>query len=93
MKVVAIIQSRMGATRLPGKVLEDLAGQPMLARVVHRTRLAKTLNTMVVATTTQAADDVIVNLCEIQTVERSRIIYRVLDSTDFCRISYRHRSF
>lgn len=66
MKVVAIIQSRMGATRLPGKVLEDLAGQPMLARVVHRTRLAKTLNTMVVATTTQAADDVIVNLCETQ---------------------------
>ena len=64
MKVVAIIQARMGANRLPGKVLEDLAGQPMLARVVHRTRLAKTLNAIVVATTTQAADDVIVNLCE-----------------------------
>ena len=66
MKVVAIIQARMGATRLLGKVLEDLAGQPMLARVVNRTRRAKTLNTTVVATTTQPADDVIINLCEMQ---------------------------
>ena len=35
MKTVAIIQARMGSNRLPGKVLLDLAGEPMLARVVH----------------------------------------------------------
>jgi spore coat polysaccharide biosynthesis protein SpsF len=62
-KVTAIIQARMGATRLPGKVLEDIAGQPMLARVVNRTCRAKTLNSVVIATTTQPADDVIVRLC------------------------------
>lgn len=56
----------MGSTRLPSKVLEDLAGEPMLARVVNRTRRAKTLDTVVVATTTQPIDDAIVRLCEKQ---------------------------
>ena len=54
----------MGATRLPDKVLKDLTGQPMLARVVNRTRRAKTLDTVAVATTTQPIDDAIVRLCE-----------------------------
>jgi len=65
-KIIAIIQARMGSTRLPGKVLEDLAGEPMLARVVSRTRRAKTLDTVVVATTAQHIDDAIVHLCEKQ---------------------------
>lgn len=52
----------MGSTRLPGKVLEDLAGESMLARVVHRTRRASTLDTVIVATTTHPDDDAIVSL-------------------------------
>ena len=48
---IAIIQARMGSSRLPGKVLLDIAGQPMLRRVVERTRLAKTIDQVVVATT------------------------------------------
>ena len=63
MKVVAIIQARMGSTRLPGKVLLDLAGEPMLARSVERTRRAQTLDEVVVATTVQPADEAIVQLC------------------------------
>lgn len=63
MKVVAIIQARMGSTRLPGKVLLDLAGEPMLARVVHRTWRARTLDEVVVATTDRPADDAIAQLC------------------------------
>jgi spore coat polysaccharide biosynthesis protein SpsF len=63
MKVVAFIQARMGSTRLPGKVLMDLAGEPMLARVVNRSRRATTLHEVVVATTTQPADEAIVRLC------------------------------
>lgn len=56
----------MASTRFPGKVLEDLAGEPMLARVFNRTRRAKTVDAVVVATTTQQTDDVIVHLCETQ---------------------------
>ena len=63
MKVVAIIQARMGSTRLPGKVLKDLGGATVLARVVNRTRRARLLDKVVVATSTAAGDDVIVNEC------------------------------
>jgi spore coat polysaccharide biosynthesis protein SpsF len=54
----------MGSTRLPGKVLLDLCGQPVLARVVERTARAKTLNRVVVATTTEPADQVLCDLCQ-----------------------------
>lgn len=64
MNTVAIIQARMGSTRLPGKVLKDLAGQPLLVRVINRARRAKSLSDVVVATTTETADDVIVALCQ-----------------------------
>lgn len=64
MRVVAIIQARMGSTRLPGKVMMGLAGEPMLARVVSRTRRAESLNDTVVATTTDPADELITELCE-----------------------------
>lgn len=63
-RVVAIIQARMTSTRLPGKVLLDLSGEPMLARVVNRTCRAKTLDEVVVATTTRPEDEAIVDLCE-----------------------------
>ena len=66
MRVVALIQARMGSTRLPGKVLCDLAGQPMLARVFNRASQARTLHLVAVATTDRSADDAIVNLCEQQ---------------------------
>lgn len=63
MKTLAIIQARMGSTRLPGKVLMDLAGTPMLARVVHRTQRAQTIDAIVVAITDLAQDDVLAQLC------------------------------
>jgi spore coat polysaccharide biosynthesis protein SpsF len=75
MKVVAIIQARMGSTRLPGKVMMDLAGEPMLARVVSRTRRAKTVDEVVVATTTGVADDPIARLCQ----ERGWAVFRGSD--------------
>jgi spore coat polysaccharide biosynthesis protein SpsF len=63
MKTVALIQARMGSNRLPGKVLLDLAGEPMLARVVERVRRAGTIDEVVIATTTERADDVLAALC------------------------------
>lgn len=62
MRVVAIIQARMGSTRLPGKVFLDVAGEPMVARVVSRSQRATTLDEVVVATTTESADEAIVEL-------------------------------
>jgi len=60
---IAIIQARYASTRLPGKVLLDIVGQPMLVRVVERTRRAKTVQRIVVATTTDPADDAVEALC------------------------------
>ena len=68
----AIIQARMSSTRLPGKVLMDIAGQPMLAHLVERARHAHTVEQVVVATTTDASDDAIQRLC----IERGYPCYR-----------------
>ena len=64
MRTVAIVQARIGSTRLPGKALMDLAGEPMLARVVNRTRRTEKIAQVIVATTDRAADDAIANLCK-----------------------------
>jgi spore coat polysaccharide biosynthesis protein SpsF len=56
-KTVAIIQGRMSSSRLPGKVLLDIAGQPMIRHVVERTRFARTLDAVIIATTTDPSDD------------------------------------
>lgn len=63
-KVVAIIQARMGSTRLPGKVLMDIAGHPMLWHVVKRTEAATCIDSVVVATSTGKSDDEIENFCK-----------------------------
>jgi spore coat polysaccharide biosynthesis protein SpsF len=64
MRVVAIVQARTASTRLPGKVLKDMGGATMLARVVNRVRRAATLAEVVVATTVEPADDAVVAACE-----------------------------
>lgn len=64
MRTVAIIQARMESTRLPGKVLADVEGSPMLRRVVDRALCASALEGVVVATSTQSADDEIARFCE-----------------------------
>ena len=72
MRVVAIVQARMGSTRLPGKVLLDLEGETVLARVVNRLRRAQLIDELLVATTDRAADDVIVKECRRLSVSVSR---------------------
>lgn len=63
MKVVTIVQARMGSSRLPGKVLMPLAGQSMLARVCRRAGRATYPNALLVATSTATADDCVVAEC------------------------------
>lgn len=64
MKTVAIIQAHVGSSRLHGKVLRDLAGQPMLARVIQRAQRMRLVDQVVVATTTLPADNPIIKLCD-----------------------------
>ncbi len=79
-KVVAIIQARMGATRLPGKVLLDIGGKPMLDRVVTRTRRSQIVDQVVVATSKDQSDDPIAKFCDQQGYEYYRgKLHDVLD--------------
>jgi len=63
MKIVTIVQARMGSSRLPGKVLAPLAGEPMLRRVMIRLESAMSVDQAVVATTVEALDDELAAVC------------------------------
>jgi spore coat polysaccharide biosynthesis protein SpsF len=64
LRTVCTIEARMTSSRLPGKVLLDAAGQPLLAHMIERLRRARTLDAIVIATTEEAASDPIVALAE-----------------------------
>jgi spore coat polysaccharide biosynthesis protein SpsF len=61
--VLAILQARMTSTRLPGKVMRPILGQPMIARQVERLRRASALSALTVATSVDPSDDVIAAWC------------------------------
>src|SRR5258707_14232809 len=65
-RVVAVIQARMGSTRLPGKVLRPIAGKPLLWHIVHRLKTCRLLEDIAVATSINPADDAIVEWCNSQ---------------------------
>jgi len=89
MKPSAIIQARIGSTRLPGKVMKLLLNKPVLWHVVNRVSKARLIREVIVATTTSTEDDVIADFCK-----RNRIsLFRgsendVLDR--FYRCSQKH---
>ncbi|HOT27360.1 MAG TPA: glycosyltransferase family protein [Candidatus Ozemobacteraceae bacterium] len=60
----AVIQARMGSSRLPGKILLDLQGMTVLGHVVRRTRAVSRIARVVVATTTQPEDDAVESWCK-----------------------------
>ncbi|HXN88188.1 MAG TPA: glycosyltransferase family protein, partial [Methylocella sp.] len=62
-RTVAIIQARMTSTRLPGKVLKEICGKPMLARQIERVARARLVDLVAVATSEDASDDPIAALC------------------------------
>lgn len=64
MKTVAIVQARMTSTRLPGKILMEVLGKPLLTYELERLRRIDLLDELIVATTVNADDDPVVALCE-----------------------------
>ena len=78
--VIAVIQGRMSSSRLPGKILADIAGQPMLQRVFIRTSRAKTVSETIFATTTDPSDDPVAEYCDFSGIPfRRGSLYDVLD--------------
>lgn len=63
MLVNAIIQARCGSTRFPNKVFADINGKPLIWHVVNRLTYAKTIDNIIIATTTNKADDKIEVWC------------------------------
>jgi len=60
----AIIQARMGSTRLPGKIMYNVCGESLLSLMIKRIKNAKKLDKIIIATTNNPNDDVIVNFCK-----------------------------
>lgn len=58
-QTTAVLQARFGSSRLPGKVLKPLRGVPMLLRQIERLQRSHTLDSIVVATSTDADDDAV----------------------------------
>lgn len=67
-----IIQARMGSTRLPGKVLLDLGGRPVIEHVVRRCQSTMLVDRVVVATTDLPEDDRIIEWCRANSVDSVR---------------------
>tara|TARA_Y100000589_G_scaffold321573_1_gene353156 strand:+ start:86 stop:898 length:813 start_codon:yes stop_codon:yes gene_type:complete len=63
LNITAIIQARMSSSRLPGKVLFDLAGKPIIWHIVNRLKSCKNISNIVVATSDLSSDNNLVNFC------------------------------
>lgn len=60
--ILGILQGRLSSTRLPGKVLMDLHGKPMIIRQIERLQQSKLIDQIVVATSSDASDDLLVEV-------------------------------
>ena len=74
--ILGIVQARTGSTRLPGKVLMDLLGEPMLLRELARLDQCTTLDALVVATSDLPRDDLLAGLL----TSRGRTVFRGSES-------------
>ncbi|MFA4823706.1 MAG: glycosyltransferase family protein [Methanoregula sp.] len=88
MVTAVIIQARMGSTRLPGKVIKDISGKPVLWHVIHRVQHASLPDAILVATTTNPEDDVIESLCHEWNIlvfrgDANDVLRRYCDSVEF----------
>ncbi|MCK5161164.1 MAG: NTP transferase domain-containing protein, partial [Candidatus Aureabacteria bacterium] len=93
MRTVAIIQARMGSSRLPGKVLMNLCGKPVLWHIVKRLKQCSNLNDIVVATSTTEADTAIVKFCKRYKIKffrgsESDVLGRYIDAADNFKADY-----
>lgn len=67
-RIILILQARMGATRLPGKIFKEVLDKPLLAYELERLRRVKKVNEIVIATTTNPKDQPVVDFCHLEQV-------------------------
>ena len=86
MKIAIIIEARMSSSRLPGKVLLKVKKKPLLKLMIERLQFVKLAKTIIVATTLNKKDDVIVNFCKKNKIKYFRgsendVLLRVLQAS------------
>jgi spore coat polysaccharide biosynthesis protein SpsF (cytidylyltransferase family)/RimJ/RimL family protein N-acetyltransferase len=97
-RVVAAIQARMGSTRLPGKVLQPIAGRPMIAWLAQRLARCREVDQVVVSTSVESRDDAIAEFArgaavacvrgsESDLVQRLRLTARQCDADVIVRVT------
>ena len=84
--VTAIIQARVGSTRLPGKTMKNILGKPMLWHMINRLEKSNLIEKMVIATTTDERDKIILEFAEKVAVNemageslKKELVYFVMD--------------
>jgi len=92
-EIAAIVQARMGSHRLPGKMLADLAGKPLLSRIIERLKMCKNLKQIIVALPDNKNDDVLENLAGQAQVDIFRgseddLISRYLEAAKYFKVDY-----
>lgn len=85
-KIIATIECRMTSSRLPGKVMLETCGKPMIAHLVERLERVDIIDEIVIATTTNITDDIIVELAESLNIKSYRgsendVLKRVLEAS------------
>lgn len=86
LNIVAIIQARMGSTRLPGKVMKAIAGRPMLDIQLERVKRCNLISSIVVATTANNTDDIIAEYCSAHNItcyrgDESNVLKRYFEAS------------
>lgn len=81
--ILAVLQARMGSSRLPGKSMATLQGEPMIVRQLERLRGARCLSKIIVATSTEGADDALAGFL----VSRGHTVHRGAGADILARIA------
>jgi len=87
MKIVATIEARMSSSRLPGKVMKEVLGKPILHHLVTRLRAVPSIDEIVLATTSNPTDDVLVSFAKNEGIASFRgseddVMARVIGAAD-----------
>ena len=61
MKVLCLLQARMDSERLPGKIMKEISGIPIIGHILRNLSYSKKIDEIIVATTTNSSDDILVN--------------------------------